>query len=244
MAPAAVNFLRNAVSQKMPRFLYHLTTKRNYRAIMKDGFLRPHNDALFGEGVCTVDLMNCFKRWQELSCNDKNYVSYLLNQVSKKKDKIVIFRIPTTKLKYDKLAIRSQNRLHDFMYTDFVYDEAIPQSRALGNLFQKGMGRAEEQELSNTFLKEILKEHNIPNVDHCIHGAPANQAAKYKHRKEAIEYIYKDSIPASDIEKIGEVDLMWSMLSRKYHEETPIKSIFDIMLKGTPEANATKLLHC
>ena len=246
MAPAALNFIENAVSKGIPKFLYHITTKKNYRAIMKDGFLRTTADNLYGEGIFTIDLVNFFKRWQDVIYKDtgENYAELLLRHVSKKRNKIVICKIPTSKLQYDKLTIRSQNRLNDFTQSDFVYCNAIPEAKTIATVFQRGMHRTEEQDLFKTFLKESLKEHNIPDVEHCIYGAPVKEAFKYEQAKEAIEYIYNDNIPVSNIEKIGEVDLMWKMITGKSKDKTPLKSIFSTMLKNTSEAEATELLNC
>lgn len=242
MVKQVVNFIETTVSHKVPEFLYHMTTKRNYRAIMKDGLLRMHNDGRFGQGVFTLDLKNYFEKWKDLvdEQTGENYVELLLKQVSKGRNKIVMLRIPTSKLNMDKLAVRSQNRLHNYCYTDFVHNEAEPEAKILANLYQRGE-LSDERELRRKFSQEISKEQNIPNVEHCFQGVSAKEA--YKYEQEAIEYIYRDNIPVSDIEKIGEVNQMWCMLSRKYDDNKPVKSIFDFMLKRSPEVQSTKLLN-
>lgn len=243
MTPAPLNFLENSVSQGIPKYLYHMTTKQNYRAIMKDGFLRTHNDRLCGQGVFIFDIKNYFEKWKDVFSEQrgKNFTELLLDQVSKRRNKIVMLRIPTDKLDIDKLAIRSQNRLHKYCYTDIVRKEIEPEATVLANLFQRGE-EGEELLLRKKFMQETSKDHNLPDVDHCFNGAPALEAQQYE--QEAIEYIYRDNIPISDIEKVGEVDKMWCKFFRKYGGSKPVKSIFDRMLKGTPEAQATTLLDC
>ena len=239
MSTTVVNAISDTVSEKIPKFLYHMTSKKNYKAIMKDGFLRPKSTIAYGKGIFTFDLINLFTEWPNYTdkITGEKIINGLLMHVNKKNDKVVLLKIPTSKLNCNNLKIRSQNRLFNTVGTDFSYNEAKPEADILANLFNRG-AEEEEKDLSNKFYKEILKDNGFPDVDHCFHGAPAKEA--YKYEKEALEYIYDKEIPVSDIKKIGSIDLGWHLFSKK----TPIKGVFDKLLKGTPEAEATKILSC
>ncbi len=46
---------------KIPRFIYHITSKNNYNKLLIDGTLRMSEDLFCGEGVFTSELDNIFK---------------------------------------------------------------------------------------------------------------------------------------------------------------------------------------
>ena len=73
-----------------------------------------------------------------------------------------------------------------------------------------------------------------------LYKVSCSNSCTIERKKEALEYIYDKEIPVSDIKKIGSIDLGWYLFSKK----TPIKGVFDKLLKGTPEAEATKILSC
>lgn len=77
------------------------------------------------------------------------------------------------------------------------------------------------------------------NLTHVKKGTPAKDSHLLKGRKHALEYIYKDDIPIVDVEKIGEVDLRDSSIC---YSMKPMKSLFEKLLKGTPESKSVELL--
>ena len=107
---------------KIPRFLYHMTTKANYEKIVSDNFLRgskqygtfngsSHVDSAY-DCVFLIELTNFFKRWRK--SNDWSFDTLqkaLIEQVAKGKDEIVILKIPTFNLNPANIFIRSQNEL-------------------------------------------------------------------------------------------------------------------------------------
>ncbi len=50
---------------KVPRYIYHITTQKNYRSILNDGLLKTTEDPFCGNGVFAIELINFFKRWKE-----------------------------------------------------------------------------------------------------------------------------------------------------------------------------------
>ena len=75
-------------------------------------------------------------------------------------------------------------------------------------------------------------------------GAPVNESKLYTKRKQAIEYVYKDNIPITDAEKIGELNIAALRSSTEYDPTKPMRSIFTALLKGTPEVKGAELLNC
>lgn len=85
----------------------------------------------------------------------------------------------------------------------------------------------------------------VPYSKEIIKGSSAKERKLFQQRKEAIEYIYPNDIPASSIEKIGEVNIDYNKLFSP--EENIVKKviheIYSKLLKGNPEKNATILLE-
>lgn len=102
------------------RFLYHLTTKENYKNILETGALNPS----FKEpnGVYLLELPNFLKNWYKspawnFACADLRL--FLINKISKRSKNLVLLRISTKELPFlDKTRIRSQQRLLSFDFYD------------------------------------------------------------------------------------------------------------------------------
>jgi len=76
------------------------------------------------------------------------------------------------------------------------------------------------------------KEFAEPKVDYAIN------ARKYRS-KNAIEYIYKDEIPISNVEKIGECKVIYRKDRYKIKKpEIPLLTVWENLLAGNPEAKA------
>ena len=84
-------------------------------------------------------------------------------------------------------------------------------------------------------LHFIEKKYGGNVVEHLTKGDKARFSKLYKQRKEVIEYVYRDKINISHVEKVGECSNVWrdSALCEKY---TP-REIFEILLQGTKEQN-------
>ena len=51
--------------KKIPRYLYHMTSKKNYESMLKDGFIKTGHDAYLDsnlDGIFMFDLKNFIKR--------------------------------------------------------------------------------------------------------------------------------------------------------------------------------------
>lgn len=241
---------------KVPRFIYHLTTKKNYESILKDGYIKPSSDAFLGKGVFSAELTNLFKRWQNhkawgfVSLQDQ-----LIKQVAKGQDEIVILKIPTAKLNPDLLKIRSQHTLFNFYSSDsfrkFSQEglelmERQPKFREISRLSDfPEEGFSKFKALYKDFLTKLFDKIGQKDVgEMLVEGIPAKYSKLLKQRKKAIEYVYFNEIPSSNFEKIGEVNISKLRKTADYDPVRPMRSIFSKLLQGTPEEKGALLLNC
>jgi len=128
-----MQIIKTIGKHKIPRFIYHMTSKSNYESMLLDGIIKTSPEPLIGRGVFTTELTNFFKRWRNnRSWDNDSLQERLIQQVSKGSDEIVILRIPTASLDSDKLIVRSQNRLFNWAFSDRG-EEAIRQIPKMGN---------------------------------------------------------------------------------------------------------------
>lgn len=228
---------------KVPRFIYHMTTKKNYESMLKDGFIKTSPDATLGRGVFATELTNLFKRWRlNKSWGNNSLQERLISQIAKGSDDIVMLKIPTAKLNQDLLRIRSQNILFNWSNSDDTNRILDTISNELKQMTGKRTNWVDK-------VVEKLKQHlaiskNSHNAAHLTEGAPVKESKLYTRRKQALEYVYKDNIPITDAEKIGELNISALRSSAEYDSTKPMKSIFTALLKGTPEAKGAELLNC
>ena len=76
------------LGKKVPRYIYHLTTKANYEQIKKQGCINMSQDYLSDKNaVYFVDWQNFIKRWGYLETDDnvflskKTFLKYLLKHL-------------------------------------------------------------------------------------------------------------------------------------------------------------------
>ena len=232
-------------SPKVPRFIYHMTSKKNYDAIMKSGVLKMSED-LMTDGVFAMELPNFFKRWNGIAPLPQGGQNELVEWASKGADDFVILRIPTGKLNPDKLKVRSFSNVISWLkdsYGDFhTKAENIWMSELKNYVNNGSIGKAPEY---RDVVKNLIKNtESKDNVNMLLAKVPANKARHYKQHKHAIEYVYKDNIPADTFEKIGEVNLPELKASAEYDPSKPVRSTFLALLKGTPEVKGAELLNC
>ena len=229
---------------KVPRFIYHMTNKSNYESMLKDGFIKTSVDGAFGKGVFATELTNLFKWWQkDKSWENASMQECLIRQVAKGKDDIVILKIPTANLDHDKLKVRSQNSLFSWKNSDTANKMCDEIDKEFDTLKPKD-GESWLEKYAVLVRKHIKKQESSTVVTHLMEGTPAKNSGLFEQRGEAIEYIYKEDIPISDVQKIGEVNVWDLRHSNEYDPIRPMKSIFSALLKGTPQENAAKRLNC
>jgi hypothetical protein len=228
---------------KVPRFIYHMTNKSNYKSMLKDGVIKTTQDDFFGKGVFAIELTNLFKRWRNnKSWGGSSLQQQLIQQATKVSDDIVILKIPTEKLNHDLLKVRSQNALFSWenpvSFTKIIRNADVEKELKQLPKGKDGFG----SKYISILRKKLLEKKGI--ATHLLEGSPANVSKLFKQRKQALEYIYKEEIPITAAEKIGEVNIERLRSSAEYNPTKPMRSIFTALLKGTPEVKGAELLNC
>lgn len=251
------------MSKIIPRFLYHLTNKKNYESIMTSGVLRTSKDNLFGEGVFAVELTNFFKRWRKSSDWGRSSLqSDLLFQTAKGSSDLVMLKIPTEALNIENIRIRSQNRLFSEM-RDFcllknkkMQEQSLLKAQYIDNEMDK-LDKSILSEKGIRFMRDkieleaerlypaLTKEDRFEMVsEHLKTGSSVKERKLFQQRKHAFEYIYPEDIPVSKIEKIGEINVEELRKSAEYDPLKPMRSVFSALLKGTPQEKGALLMNC
>lgn len=125
MVGKVVSYLTKAVAKSsgkitksgkpnLPRFLYHITSKKNYESMLKSGEIRTSHDAYLDsnlEGVFMFDLKNFAKRWTStfFKFKEADEKFNLGSALVCKNSDIVLLKVPTRKMNVDKLKIRVQD---------------------------------------------------------------------------------------------------------------------------------------
>lgn len=223
--------------RKIPRYLYHLTSKKAYNSMLSDGFLKMGKDDFFGQGVFSFELSNFFKRWRtSRDWGNASLMNKLINRISIFNKSAVILKIPTAKINTDELVVRSQNKVLSIFHNDKL--PAFSDMQLF--LSQKRAAGMDEGEASVLAAKKFF-----PNfMPHFTSGVPAKYSKILKQRKQALEYIYPHHISMDIVQKIGEADLEALVHSKNYNLAKPMHSIFSKLLEGTPEAKAAEFLDC
>lgn len=225
----------------VPRYIYHMTNRKNYLEMCKTGQINTSRDDFIGQGIFMIDLENFFKHWGKGIYNNNShfYQSNLIEHCLKDSFDLVILRIPTKNLEHENLRIRSQNRLFSSLagdrkeLLDFIKQDSKNTNYTKGNV---------SDSILCSINKYFDKLRRQGSNDHIYNGSPVCKSKLFKQRKEAIEYVYRKPIPMENIEKIGEIDIE-ELMDGKYSTIYPIKKIFGALLHGTPESKGVKLIN-
>ena len=199
-------------SKKIPRYLYHITTKANAEKIKKSGFIDLSTDYLSGkQGVYLFEMQNFIRQWGGLSSgknapflSKKTFFEYLLRK--KPMQKMSILKISTENLDNDKLFIRSQDILFD--------------------MCQKYQSEYRSR-------SPILQE----KFPHLFNFDKAQNTKRYKSKGHSIEFIYIDKIQMDNVKEIGNGILRLNTCKNKYNLLRFLKEI----LFNTCEAKHLKI---
>jgi hypothetical protein len=213
-----------------------MTNKKNYESIMSQGVLKMSDEIV--EGVFTIELTNFFKRWRSHKSWQNvwgdSLQEALLEHTANGSDEIVMLKIPTVNINTSKLAIRSQNTFFSWFKEN---DSNIRKFKS-----KIDTKSATEDEVIRNYIGTIAK--NTKEGKMMLGEIPAYLNKHYMQKKQALEYVYKDNIPVSQIEKLGEVNIAELRQTAKYDPIKPMRSIFTALLKDTPECKAAELLNC
>lgn len=105
---AGANILqKNVGKHKIPRYLYHITTKENYSKMLKDGYINISQDCPRGKGLYMFEMQNMLKHYKDFDGNRD--LGRLLRQVCDSETGAVLLKIPTSILEAGKLVVRGNS---------------------------------------------------------------------------------------------------------------------------------------
>lgn len=211
---------------RVPRYLYHLTTQENYEKIIKNGHLEPQRDNICGNQIFLFDITNFCKHWnKKIYDYELNIQRKLVNWVSRRaEEKIVLLKIPTDTLKKDKLKMRSQEVL--FSNSKIL---AIEQDNLLKKYNCTKLDELLDIATKNyTAFSELFDWYK--RRSHIIDGAPAGLNKLFTQRKDAVEYFYPENINLENTYKIGEISV-----EKVLNNKQEVENIFLELLKNQPE---------
>lgn len=105
---AGANILqKNVGKHKIPRYLYHITTKENYSKMLKDGYINISQDCPRGKGLYMFEMQNMLKHYKDFDGNRD--LGRLLRQVGESETGAVLLKIPTSILEAGKLVVRGNS---------------------------------------------------------------------------------------------------------------------------------------
>lgn len=207
--PTIAELEKCGLSIAPPEFLYHMTSKKNYEAMLATGKLEQGFDHYCGKAVFAFDSDNFTKNWNNILDSDVCMKDKLLKQAAKFGDDVVLLKIPTSVLNKDKMFVRSENVVFDKLSAN-IYDKRDIQNFVLTPENRKLMD-ARITTFGDLFLKRtrelILQNENPLTASHLLGETPVEYAPLLDYKGEPVEYLYRDDIPISSVVKLGEVTL-------------------------------------
>ncbi len=229
--------INKANSNKIPRFLYHLTTKSNYEKMLETGAISPAKEGLCGENIFMLDIKNFFKRWTKFNLGGSHQKRLLAHVSGANKEDVVLLKIPTKQLQREKLGIRSQ----DVLYSNAEYLGAEQVE------FMKKYNCKTEEEVLQLLENDETAFNKFANMFkrylHLTRGTNAGNQRLFTTRKDAIEYIYPDAIDIKSVQKIGQINPSDFELTSEFNPEKPMQSVFGKLLSGQPEQKGALLIQ-
>lgn len=224
---------------KIPRFIYHITSRDNYEKILQSRYLKlSEADNFSGSGIFMLELENFFKHWKNVEVKNQSIIKALLGQTAHDAKDLVILKIPTAKLDSKKLFIRDQK-----MFFRWHKPELEPEAKAIyEDLVSKAKDTNTNGFIKFTKLFELEKQAkkiwyekfaSFTTKLHMQGKIPATESNLFKQRKTPIEYIYREQIPIQDIELLGEAHC--DITPRSSMQE--IINVYKQLLKNTQELN-------
>lgn len=195
LACDTIQMSQSVGKHKIPRYLYHMTSMENYHKMLESGYIKPSGVRL-PNGVYMLELDSFSKYW------NKNMRDNLCDMVFSSGDSknLVILKIPTENLTHSKIKIRTQKQVEGEFSNkadEWFSFPRMPSERR--QLVQELISKYGKQEGLKRYLDIIPKE-----LDPITKGIDAKLSPLYKQRKADIEFVYEETIPMSNIKKVGE----------------------------------------
>ncbi len=209
---------------KIPRFLYHVTSQKNYESMLSDGYLYAHKGVCINTpSVYCFDLQNFISRF--LNTNGGQKIKSLLEELND----IVILKIDTKGLNHNKLLCRTLQPREKFL--EMAFSDKFQKFEPMVNKMLAA-GKSEDE-----ILFAVLNEVSPSMAHELFRGIPAQFSKLFKQQKKLIEFLYTQDIPMDKVEKIGSV-----VKSSDINSANPVRKFLEKLLEGAPEQKAIEFL--
>lgn len=195
----------NEASVKLPEYFYHFTSAENYNAILRDRAIKAGTDCHLSQygnkAIFFVDIDNLLNQWANMSQGaEQSYLTRLLKFCNKNKEgKVVMLRIPTSKLNTANMAYRNQDAVM----------ESFPEYRLPKNKqkeFFEFLRLLKESSCDTRSARKIARDVFMPDkMNHLCNGANISDLEDFS--SFPLEILYKGDIPSEAIDNIEIIDI-------------------------------------
>lgn len=168
--------IRKTGKPDIPRYLYHMTRKKNYEQMLKDGVINKYIDTGGSglSGVFMFDLKNFEKRWVNTWFNigdmKVNLGRALLSKHASNSGSggvtqdIVMLRIPTKNMDISKLKIRRQDVMNLDEADSAIYQSVYTRRKLpIEYIYESDIDISEIQKIGDTSI-EIKNEEELKKI--------------------------------------------------------------------------------
>ena len=216
IAPANIT---DETKNNLPEYLYHFTSEENYKSIIKNGEMKATYSDKFlksngNKAIFLVDSDNLLNQWDSLKNKTRySYLTRLLKFCDKSQNgKVMMLKIPTSKLNIDNLSFRNQNYVMDsfaMMRLPKETKEKFFACSKLINKIHKDNKIFTDDISSHIFMSEKMK--------HLENGCSISKLQE--HSSEPCEILYSTDIPADLIKSATVIDISEIQNMPMYDEE-------------------------
>lgn len=206
------------MKDSLPEYLYHFTSLENYNSILKDGALKAtYSDRKLrdngNKAVFLVDSDNLLNHWDSLKDGAiSSYLVKLLKFCDKgEKSKIVMLKIPTSKLDIDNLTFRNQNIIMETLPIYNLGKKERAEYLACERLLKKI--HPNSQKHFNKIVDDIFMKKRM---DHLKNACPISSLQE--HLSSPYEIVYQSNIPADAIQDAKIIDIS-SIFNEPYDDK-------------------------
>jgi len=203
---------------KLPRYMYHITTKSAYESMLKDGCIKPSQCMDSSSGTFLFDMKNFTRFWRKTPDVVEQPRTTLLDWVGKTdSEEIVMLKIPTKKLNAQTMRLRRQK---------------------LCRYGAGGAAKAQEKFAAD----EHRFSHALEEMRYAMQGEDVSKLPLYNQRKEAVEYIVPEEIPIENVTLLGQATPDKKTVQQAAKEMRDLPEFWLKLTEGTPEQTAFRHL--
>lgn len=198
--------ITDEAKENLPEYIYHFTSEENYKSMLESGEIKAsYSDRYLrdngNKAIFLVDSDNLLNHWDSLKNETRgSYLVRLLKFCDKSQSgKIVMLKIPTSKLDINNILFRNQNYVMD----EFAMYDLPKKTRE--KFFACSKLIKEIHKDQETFMDNISCNIFMPEkMKHLKDGCSISKLQE--HSSEPCEILYSTNIPSDLIESATVID--------------------------------------